>query len=66
MYFYIQMVQRSINDVLDFMVSGKVYQFHALPFGMGKGPLIFTDAMNGVATYACQKSVHMHIYLGDW
>ena len=59
-------VQHNFRKYLRFTVSGKVYQFKTLPFGLNVAPRIFTQVLKPVLAHLRSLHIQVHGYLDDW
>ena len=57
---------QSVQEVHDFHLQGRSYQFRALPFGLSTAPMEFTVVAKEVKLMALQRGIRIHQYLDDW
>lgn len=58
-------IGKSFRKYLRFVVSGKVYQFRALPFGLATAPSVFTLLLRPLAIFMHLQGHTLHRYLDD-
>ena len=64
---YLQVpVHPDSRKYLRFVVSGQVYQFKALCFGLSTAPQVFTRVMAPVSAMLHRAGIRIRRYLGDW
>ena len=63
-YFTIPM-HSSQRKYLRFVLQGKTYEFHCLPFGLSSAPWVFTKTLKPVAALLREMGVQMVIYIDD-
>ena len=64
---YLQVpVHPDSRKYLRFVVSGQVYQFKALCFGLSTAPQVFTRVMAPVSAMLHRAGIHIRRYLDDW
>lgn len=64
-YFHIPLAP-AVRHYFRFVVSDRVYQFRALPFGLSSAPREFTLVLRPVLQRLRQMGIRVHAYLDDW
>jgi ribonuclease HI len=64
-FFHVPVAPRH-RRFLRFSVDNKLYQFRALPFGLGMSPYVFTRIMKAVGTFVRSQGLSLALYLDDW
>ena len=64
-YFHIPIHQKSQN-LLQFHLGGRSFQFRALPFGIATAPLEFTRIAREVKLMLQKRGIRIQQYLDDW
>ena len=59
------LIQKSHRKFLRFSSCGKIYEFQALPFGLGVGPRYFTKLLKPVIAFLQRIEVRLIAYLDD-
>ena len=60
------LVHVNIRKYFWFVVSGIVYQFRVIPFGLSTAPREFTKTLAPVVQLLCSQGIQVHAYLDDW
>ena len=64
-YFHV-MIHKKSRKYLRFSLSGRVYQFRALPMGLCTSARIFTRLIKVVKEYVQKRGIFLHQYIDDW
>ena len=59
-------VHRSYRKYLRFVVDGRIYQFGAMPFGLGPAPLKFVQLIKPVKVMTLRLNLQVFQYIDDW
>ncbi len=59
-------IRPAYRKYLRFAISGKVFQFRTLPFGICTAPMLFTRLMKCVAGFIRRQGPSLLQYLDDW